>query len=83
MIIINESSESQNAMPGFELNYCEDAGLGIIDREKIDIIGEAKPADHIIKYQLAGNIVQQLEWKNLLQLQGQENRGTTGARRGG
>ncbi len=65
------------------LNYCADAGLGIIDRANIDIIGDAKPTDHIIKYQLAGNIEQQLEWKNPLQLQGQENRGNLGgARRG-
>jgi uncharacterized protein (DUF362 family) len=72
------------------LNYCAEAGLGIIDRDKIDIIGSEKPADHVIKYELAGNIEQQLEWKQPLQLQGQGGRGGFGgggfgggARRGG
>jgi uncharacterized protein (DUF362 family) len=54
------------------LNFCANSGMGIIDRERIDIIGDAKPADHVIKYALAGNIDQQLEWKQPLQLQGQQ-----------
>jgi uncharacterized protein (DUF362 family) len=66
------------------LNYCGNAGMGIIDRERIDIIGGAKPADHVIKYSLAGNIDQQLEWKNPLQLPGQQGgRGGFGGGGGG
>ncbi|MBN1973719.1 MAG: DUF362 domain-containing protein [Sedimentisphaerales bacterium] len=66
------------------LNYCGDAGLGVIARDRIDIIGDAKPADHIIKYELAGNIEQQLEWKQPLQLQGQQGgRGGFGGGFGG
>ena len=65
------------------LNYCANAGMGIIDRDKIDIIGDAKPADHVIKYQLAGNIDQQLEWKQPLQLQGGQQGGFGGGRTGG
>lgn len=77
------------------LNYCADGGLGIIDRSKIDIISDEKPQDHVIKYQLAGNIETQLEWKQPLQMQdeggpfgtGGGNRrggfGGGGARRGG
>jgi uncharacterized protein (DUF362 family) len=52
------------------LNFCANAGMGIIDRDRIDIIGNEKPSDHVIKYQLAGNIDQQLEWKQPLQFQG-------------
>ena len=64
------------------LNYCADAGLGIIDREKIDIISEAKPTDHIIKYKLAGNIEEQLQWKEPLQGEElQQQRGFGGGRR--
>ena len=65
------------------LNFCADAGLGIIDRSKIDIIGDAKPADHVIKYELAGNIEQQLLWKQPLQGEELQQRGFGGgARRG-
>ena len=52
------------------LNYCGNAGLGIIDRENIDIIGNEKPEDHVIKYQLGRNIENQLEWMQPLQIQG-------------
>jgi uncharacterized protein (DUF362 family) len=65
------------------LNYCANAGLGIIDRERIDIIGDKKPQDYVKKYQLANNIQQQLEWKEPLQLQGQQGGMGMGSRRGG
>ncbi|MBN2588335.1 MAG: DUF362 domain-containing protein [Sedimentisphaerales bacterium] len=63
------------------LNYCADAGLGIIDRAKIDIIGQAKPTDHVIKYELAGNIEEQLQWKEPLQGEELQRRGFGGGRR--
>ena len=75
------------------LNYCAEGGLGIIDRSKIDIIGDKKPQDHVIKYELAGNIETQLEWKQPLQMQdeggpfgtrgGNRRSASGGGRRGG
>ena len=50
------------------LNYLAAAGIGNVDREKIDIIGSEDPANHIIKYRLHDNIDTQLEWKNPLKL---------------
>ena len=60
-----------------------------IDREKIDIISDKKPQDYVKKYALGGNIEQQLEWKEPLRLEGQQQRGfgggggRTGGRRTG
>jgi uncharacterized protein (DUF362 family) len=51
------------------LNYLAAAGMGNIDRGKIDIIGREDPDRHIIKYLLHDNIDTQLEWKNPLNLQ--------------
>ncbi|MBN2864198.1 MAG: DUF362 domain-containing protein [Bacteroidales bacterium] len=48
------------------LNYLAAAGLGNVDREKIDIIGSADPDKHIIKYKLHRNIENQLQWKDPL-----------------
>jgi len=50
------------------LNYCEAGGLGNVDRNKIDIIGSAKPEDNIITYKLSSNSAYQLEWKEPLNL---------------
>jgi uncharacterized protein (DUF362 family) len=54
------------------LNYCADAGLGIIDRAKIDIIGDKKPQDYVKKYKLGDNIDTQLQWMQPLQMQNNE-----------
>ncbi|HLN20540.1 MAG TPA: DUF362 domain-containing protein [Bacteroidales bacterium] len=40
--------------------------LGIIDYEKIDIIGNKDPNDYIIKYKSNDNIATQLQWKEPL-----------------
>jgi len=45
------------------LNYCASAGLGNMDRDKIDIIGGKDPDKNIITYKLGSNIGNQLEWK--------------------
>lgn len=45
------------------LTYCANDGLGIIDREKIDIIGGKDPDKYIIPYKLHDSVVKQLEWK--------------------
>ncbi len=50
------------------LNYCEAGGLGNVDRNKIDIIGSAKPEDNVITYKLSSNAAYQLEWKDPLNL---------------
>lgn len=50
------------------LNYCAADGLGNIDREKIDIIGSAKPEDHIIQYKQPTNFSYQIEWKDPLNI---------------
>ncbi len=52
------------------LNYMEAAGLGVIDRAKIDIIGSEKPDNHVIKYKLNANATYQLQWKDPLELPG-------------
>lgn len=46
------------------VNYCAAAGIGNMDREKIEIIGGKKPEDNIITYKLSSNIATQLEWKD-------------------
>ena len=65
------------------LNFCANAGLGIIDREKIDIIGDEKPQDHVIKYELGRDIERQLQWKEPLQMEELQQRGFGGGRGGG
>jgi uncharacterized protein (DUF362 family) len=50
------------------LNYCAAAGLGNIDRNKIDIIGGKDPDKSVIAYKLPTNINSQLEWKDPLTL---------------
>ncbi|MDX9812520.1 MAG: DUF362 domain-containing protein [Bacteroidales bacterium] len=54
------------------LNYCEAGGLGNVDRNKIDIIGSAKPEDNVITYKLSSNSAYQLEWKDPLNLPSQQ-----------
>lgn len=48
------------------LNYCGNAGLGVIDRSKIAIIGDKNPKDYVKKYRLPDGIERQLEWKDEL-----------------
>jgi uncharacterized protein (DUF362 family) len=50
------------------LNYCAAAGLGNMDRDKIEIIGGKDPDKSIITYKLGSNITNQLEWKEPLNL---------------
>jgi uncharacterized protein (DUF362 family) len=50
------------------INYCDAAGLGNMDRSKIDIIGSQDPDKSIITYKLGNNIEQQLSWKDPLNL---------------
>ncbi len=50
------------------INYCAAAGLGYMDREKIEIIGSKNPDDSIIAYKLGSNADYQLDWKNPLNL---------------
>lgn len=50
------------------LNYLAAAGIGNIDRSKIDIIGGKDPEKSIITYKLPTNIKTQLEWKDPLNL---------------
>jgi uncharacterized protein (DUF362 family) len=47
------------------LNYCAAAGMGVIDRDKIEIIGSQVPENHIIKYKLHDGIATQLQWKDI------------------
>ena len=44
------------------LNYGAADGLGVVDRDKIDIIGGQDIDKYIIKYKLSDNIDTQLEW---------------------
>jgi uncharacterized protein (DUF362 family) len=53
------------------INYCAAAGLGNMDRNKIEIIGSKDPDKSIITYKLGPKIDQQLDWKNPLKLAGQ------------
>ena len=50
------------------INYCAAAGLGNMDRDKIEIIGSQDPDKSIIAYKLGSNITNQLEWKEPLNL---------------
>ena len=56
------------------INYLAAAGVGNMDRDKIEIIGSEDPAKHVIKYKLSNNIAQQLEWKDPLNIPGQGQR---------
>ena len=47
------------------LNYCAAAGMGIVDRDRIEIIGSQVPENHIIKYKMNRNIETQLQWKDI------------------
>lgn len=51
------------------LNYCAADGLGITDREKIDIIGNKDPDQFVIPYKLHERIATQLQWKEPLKIQ--------------
>jgi len=65
------------------INYCAAAGLGNMDRDKIDIIGGKDPDKSIITYKLGSNIDRQLEWKDPLNLPSQGPRpGQQGPRPG-
>jgi uncharacterized protein (DUF362 family) len=44
------------------LNFCAEAGLGVADLNKIEIIGE-RIADHIKTYKLSKNIEAQMVWR--------------------
>jgi len=50
------------------LNYCAAAGLGNIERDKINIIGGKDPQKSVITYKRPSNINSQLEWKDPLNL---------------
>lgn len=56
------------------LNYCASAGIGNMDRDKIDIMGSKDLEKSIISYKLSTNINYQLEWKEPLNLPGQGQR---------
>ena len=45
------------------LNYLAAAGIGVVDRNKIEIIGSQIPENHIINYTRNQNIDMQLEWR--------------------
>ena len=53
------------------LNYCAAAGVGNMDRDKIDIIGGKDPEQSVITYKMGSNINYQLEWKDPLNLPSQ------------
>lgn len=46
------------------LTYCAEAGLGNVDKSKIEIIGGKDPKDYIKQYKLPDSIERQLEWKS-------------------
>jgi uncharacterized protein (DUF362 family) len=60
------------------INYCAAAGLGNMERDKIEIIGDKDPDKSIIKYQMHRNIATQLEWSETLKLQAQQGQGGPG-----
>lgn len=51
------------------LNYGAASGLGNIDYNKIEILGNKNPDNHIIKYKLHDTSGLQLDWKNPLNVQ--------------
>jgi uncharacterized protein (DUF362 family) len=48
------------------LNFAAADGLGIVDREKIDIIGGKDPDQFVKTYKLSENIATQMQWKEPL-----------------
>jgi hypothetical protein len=44
------------------LNFGAADGLGIVNRDKIDIIGNQDPDKYIMQYKLSDNIETQLQW---------------------
>ncbi len=50
------------------INYCAAAGIGNMDRDKIEIIGGKDPDKSIIKYKMSSNIDNQLKWKDPINL---------------
>jgi uncharacterized protein (DUF362 family) len=48
------------------LNYLAAAGIGNVDRSKIDIIGSQDPDKSVIVYKQPNNIKNQMEWKDPL-----------------
>jgi len=48
------------------LNYCEDAGIGIADRTRIDIVGGKNPAEYVKHYQMHEDAEWTLTWKDAL-----------------
>jgi uncharacterized protein (DUF362 family) len=51
------------------LAYCGQAGLGVTDYARIDIVGDKAPKDYVKKYELHEDIERLLEWKKDLQTQ--------------
>jgi uncharacterized protein (DUF362 family) len=45
------------------LTYCAEAGMGIVDKAQIDILGGKDPKDYVKQYRLPDSIERQLEWK--------------------
>jgi uncharacterized protein (DUF362 family) len=45
------------------LAYCGEAGLGVTDQARIDILGDKAPRDYVKKYELHADIERLLEWK--------------------
>ncbi len=56
------------------LNYCADAGVGIVDRSKIDIVGGLDPQKYMKPYKMHDQLQTMLGWKNELPLQTNEAR---------
>lgn len=50
------------------INYCAAAGIGNMDRDKIEIIGGKDPEKSVIAYKMGSNIANQLEWKDPINL---------------
>jgi uncharacterized protein (DUF362 family) len=48
------------------INFLASAGVGNMDRDKIEIIGSQDPDKSIITYKMGSNIASQLEWKDPL-----------------
>jgi uncharacterized protein (DUF362 family) len=48
------------------LNYCAADGLGVIDYDKIDVLGGKDPGKYVLPYKMHANIATQLEWKQPL-----------------
>jgi uncharacterized protein (DUF362 family) len=57
------------------LNYCAAGGIGVVDRNKIEIIGSHVPENSIVKYKMNQNIDNQLEWKEPFAVPAPQQRG--------